>query len=89
MESTERRHLQFVIQPGVIEKIKLAAERMARGAELLDEAHGLLTELRDSKGLVIAGNSIFVEGDDAPTVDADNGEVGDKIGELEGSRRSA
>jgi hypothetical protein len=61
--AVERRHVQLVMQPGVMEKLRLTSECMAEGAELLRKAHALLCELRDSEALVVSGNGILVEGD--------------------------
>ncbi|MEO6191962.1 MAG: hypothetical protein ABIS20_03050 [Thermoanaerobaculia bacterium] len=62
MEPTEQHHVQFVLKPGVLEKIGEMATCLAEGAKLLDKAHGLLVDLRNSNALVIRGDVVSGEG---------------------------
>jgi hypothetical protein len=61
METTEQHHVQFFLKPEVLEKVGEMAACLSEGAKLLDKAHGLLVDLRNSNALVITGDVVSAE----------------------------
>jgi len=80
MEPTERRHIQFVLKPGVLEKLAEMSSCYSQGVQLLDKAHGILVGLRESEGLVIAGECVAREGGHSLADRTDERLVSDDLG---------
>ena len=75
----EQHRIQFFLKPGVLEKVGEMAACLSEGAKLLDKAHGLLVDLRNSNSLVITGDVVSTENGSGIAHVAEEGLVGDHL----------